>query len=323
MDANDRRSAGLMLSVGECFAGIGGFGLGLEAAGVGATRWYSEIVPACNRVMAARFPTAEPMGDIEALTDGLFGPEPVDIVSGGPPCNDISKGNAYGRLGLAGIKSGLFHAYAEVLEAVSPRWVLMEQVTGLLSSGETRGADYALVHRVFKDLGYELAVVHVNSRRYVPQTRDRLYFVGSREPGAAARAVLPLVDDGARVVAEGGQGSQRITSARVEGSPGCYRKSRRPQDERDGETWVPADYANTLTLYDVGVARATVIVVDSNGRPRVMTPEEWEGCHGFPRGWTEPAGSDGDRWRALGNAVSPPITERLGAGIAAVERAGA
>lgn len=310
------------LRAGSCFAGVGGFDLGLEAAGLTETVWHSEILRACNAVLAARFPNAEALGDIETLTDGLFAPEPVELLSGGPPCQNISKGNAFGRLGLAGIKSGLFHSYAEVVRLTQPRWLLMEQVTGLLTSGETRGADFAVVLAAFRELGYELAVVHVNSRRYVPQSRDRLLIVGNRDLRAARRAVLPLLRDGGRPVEEGGPQPQRLNTTGASGSPapGCFRKSRRPASDTDAERWVEANYANTLTLFDIGHVRATVLVVDSAGRPRILTPEEWEGCHGFPRGWTEPAGSDADRWKALGNAVSPPVAQRLGEGILAVEQ---
>lgn len=307
------------LTVGSAFAGIGGIDLGLEAAGAGRTVWYSEVNPAALRVMAAQFPDAANLGSITELVQGLFPPPPVDIVTGGPPCQDISKGNAFGRKGLAGAKSGLFYAYAELIEQVKPRWVVMEQVTGLLTSGPNTGDDYRTVTETYRELGYETAVIIVNSLTYVPQTRERLIFVGSREPGAAARALLPLRSDGARDPGTLRPPKRAPAGPATGGAFGIYRKSRRPGHNLDGETWVNADYANTLTLNDVGQSRATVIVVDVNGRPRILTPEEWEGCHGFPSGWTEAAGSDVERWHRLGNTVSPPMIQRLGDGILAVE----
>src|SRR3982750_1082189 len=128
------------LRVGSCFAGGGGIDLGLEAAGVGETIWHSEVSKPALRVLAARWPNAVAHGDITTMLDGLFAPEPVDLVAGGPPCQNISKGNAYTRHGLAGIKSGLFFAWARVIQETEPRWIVMEQVTGLASSGATRGA---------------------------------------------------------------------------------------------------------------------------------------------------------------------------------------
>lgn len=300
----------LPLTVGSCFAGIGGLDLGLEAAGGFQTVWHSEIKPAAGRVMAAQFPDSEVLSDITALTDGFFPPPPVDVLAGGPPCQGVSKGNAYGRRGLADPRSGLFHNYAHVIDLVQPEWVVMEQVTGLLTSGD----DWATVRNTYKELGYEIAVAVVNSLTYVPQTRERLIIVGNRDHDAATRALLPLIKDGACNPSEG-RPTRRRPPADFGSGPRIFRKSRRPASNLDGETWVPADYANTLTLNDVGVSRATVLVLDDHGRPRVLTPEEWEGCHGFPRGWTVAAGTDADRWGCLGNAVSPPVAQRIGDGI--------
>lgn len=304
------------LTIGSAFAGIGGIDLGLEASGVGQTKWYSETNPAALRVMAHRFPDAQNLGSIVDLVQGMFPPEPVDLLAGGPPCQDISKANSFGRRGLEGAKSSLFYAYAELIDLMRPRWVVMEQVTGLLSSGD----DWRVVRKTFKEFGYEIAVVVVNSLTYVPQTRERLIIVGNREPGAAARALLPLREDGGRDPSSV-RPPKRAPARQPEDGTLIYRKSRRPAHDQDGETWINADYANTLTLNDVGLSRATVIIVDSTGRPRVLTPEEWEGCHGFPAGWTLAAGSDVDRWNRLGNTVSPPMIKRLGDGILAVERA--
>lgn len=306
------------LKVGSCFSGVGGFDLGLEAAGGFETVWYSDISPAANRVMADRFPRAQPLGDIRTLTAGLFPPPPVDVLAGGPPCQGISKGNAYGRHGLADPRSALFHEYADLVALLQPTWVVMEQVTGLLTSGPAKGDDYRTVTDTYRTLGYETSVLVVNSLAYVPQTRERLVFIGHRDPGAAPRALLPLRKDGARHPDED-RPPRRRPSPAVEDCAGIYRKGRRPGSNTDAETWVPTDYAPTLTLNDVGVSRATVIVIDAAGRPRVLTPEEWEACHGFPTGWTIAAGTDAARWAALGNAVSPPVAERIGAGIAAVE----
>lgn len=306
----------MTLTVGSCFAGIGGIDLGLEAAGPFETIWHSEIKPSANRVMAHQFPSSEPLGSITDLTDGLFAPPPVDVLAGGPPCQGVSIGNSYGRLGLDDSRSQLFHTYAELIALVGPRWIIMEQVTGLFTSKD----DYATVVNTLEGLGYAIAQIVVNSLAYVPQTRERLIIVGHRDPDAAARALLPLAQDGGCDPLAGRPTRRRAATATPAGvGAGGYRKSTRPASVNHGETWVTADYANTLTLNDVGVSRATVIVIDELGMPRVMTPEEWEGCHGFPAGWTIAAGSDVDRWQCLGNAVSPPVALRIGAGIAAVE----
>ena len=314
----------MSLTVGACFAGIGGIELGLESTGGFNAVWHSEVDPHARRVLAARFPNSQPQGDIRALVDGLIPPPEVDVLTGGPPCQGVSKANAHGRRGLEDERSGLFHAYARLVGLLQPTWVVMEQVTGLLTSGHPPGADYDTVTRTYREMGYDPAIVAVDSLTYVPQARTRLVFVGHRDHRTASRAVLPLIEDGARHPRESGPRRPRHDAADTESGPRIYRKSRRARNDTDHESWVRADYANTLTLSDVGTARATVIVLDEQDRPRILTPQEWEACHGFPRGWTTPAGSDAHRWALLGNAVSPPVMQRVGVGIlTAEEEAGA
>ena len=307
------------LTVGSCFAGIGGLDLGLEATGGFVTSWHSEINGPALAVMAARFPDAQPLGDIEAIAYGLIPPPPVDLIAGGPPCQGISAANSYGRKGLADHRSRLFHAYADLIDQTRPRWVVMEQVPGLLTSGDPPGTDYRTVTDTFRELGYAIGPRIVNTRTYAPQNRARILIVGNRDPFAVARAVLPHPGPG-ESDPRPDEPTRRETPDPPTRRPPIYRKSRRPQTNTDAETWVEAEYTNTLTVSDVGTSRATVLVVDTNGRPRILTPDEWELAHGFPAGWTEPAGSDAHRWALLGNAVSPPVAEAVGLGILDAER---
>lgn len=303
-----------VLTVGSVFAGIGGIDLGLSRAGAFDTRWYSEVDPAALRVMQAHYPHAESLGDVRFLAKHA---SPVDVLVGGPPCQDLSKANASGRKGLKGSRSGLFYAYMDALSTLTPRWVVMEQVPGLMTSND--GKDLVAVLSAFERQGYEVAGVVADSLAYVAQRRRRLVFVAHRHVRAAARALLPLTQDGAGHL--GAKLPAREAPARpAPDSPHVYRKSRRAQSVNDPETWVSAWYCNTLTHNDRGESRATVIVLDKHGRPRVMTPVEWERAHGFPDDWTALAGSDSDRYRLLGNAVSPPVAERVGAGILQAEQ---
>lgn len=305
------------LSVGSCFAGIGGLDLGFERTGHFTTEWHSEVNGPALRVLRHRFPNAEACGDIRALTDGFFLPDAVDVLAGGPPCQGISKANAYARSGLADARSQLFFAYAELVERLAPTWLVMEQVVSLLTSSQ--GNDYRTVLSTFEGMGYDTAVVAHNSLAYVPQYRARLVFVGCRKPGAAARALLPAREDGASDPHAYNANAWRSTGRTRPVAPHVFRKSRRPRSDTDGETWVEASYVNTLTVHDVGRSRATVIAIDNDGRPRTLTPVEWERCHGFPDDWTAAAGSDNDRGVLLGNAVTVPLAERIAEGIVEVE----
>jgi DNA (cytosine-5)-methyltransferase 1 len=87
--------------------------------------------------------------------------------------------------------------------------------------------------------------------------------------------------------------------------PIAFRKSARAQSSDDSETWVDDGVANTVNTFDVGDARTTHAIVEppSYGVRR-LTPVECERLQAFPDGWTEPAGSDSARYKALGNAVT-------------------
>lgn len=305
------------LTVGGCFIGIGGIELGLESTGGFETRWYSEVNHNAGRVLRERFPSAASLGDVRELFNGLFGaPDPVDVVTGGPPCQGISKANASGRAGLRDPRSALFYPWCDVLEILRPRWLVMEQVLGLRTSND--GDDYAVVLDTLEGLGYDVEVIAHNSLAYVAQSRARLYFVGCLVDGAASRAVLPARADGASDP-HTYRPSSWLRAVAPNHRARAYRKTRRARSDTDGERWTTGEYANTLTLHDATMARATVLVVDDDA-VRVMTPVEWERCHGYPDDWTLPAGKDAARYALLGNAVTPPVTARIGEGILAVER---
>ena len=121
------------LTVGSLFAGIGGFDLGLTRAGFDIA-WQVEIDPYCQRVLAKHWPHVQRYGDIRAIDWGTV--EPVDLLCGGFPCQDISfagKG-----AGLAGERSGLWFEYAKAIETLRPRYVLIENVSALRSRGLDR-----------------------------------------------------------------------------------------------------------------------------------------------------------------------------------------
>ena len=85
----------------------------------------------------------------------------------------------------------------------------------------------------------------------------------------------------------------------------AFRKAARAQSSEDSESWVNDGLANTVNTFDVGDTRTTHAVIDppSYGVRR-LTPVECERLQAFPDGWTEPAGSDSARYKAMGNAVT-------------------
>lgn len=118
------------MTFGSLFSGIGGMDLGLERAGM-ECRWQVEIDPFCNRVLAKHWPDVKRYGDVRAVE--WSGVEPVDVIAGGFPCQDITSSGK--RAGIRGERSGLFFEVVRVVRLVRPRFLILENVSDLLSRG--------------------------------------------------------------------------------------------------------------------------------------------------------------------------------------------
>lgn len=121
------------LRVGSLFAGIGGFDLGLERAGLTIV-WQCESDPFCRKVLARHWPHVPCFPDIRTLKGADV--EWVDVLCGGFPCQDLSVAGK--REGLTGKHSGLWSAFHRLICEIRPRYVIVENVTGLLQGGLDR-----------------------------------------------------------------------------------------------------------------------------------------------------------------------------------------
>jgi DNA (cytosine-5)-methyltransferase 1 len=156
------------------FSGVGGLDLGFERAGI-RTISLSEIDPYASAVLSERFPDVPNLGDITRLESV---DDPVgDIWSGGFPCQDLSIAGS--RRGLAGERSGLAFAYLDLVGRYRPRYVVLENVTGLWSSHS--GRDMAALFGRLVDGGYGVAARTLDASLFgVPQRRRRVFVVGVR-----------------------------------------------------------------------------------------------------------------------------------------------
>ncbi len=133
------------LTLGSLFDGSGGFPLGGLLAGVTPV-WASEIEPFPIRVTTRRFPNMKHYGDISQMDGGKI--EPVDIITFGSPCTDMSIAGK--RAGLDGAQSSLFYQAIRIIKEMRcatngryPRWICWENVVGAFSSN--RGFDFKAV----------------------------------------------------------------------------------------------------------------------------------------------------------------------------------
>jgi DNA (cytosine-5)-methyltransferase 1 len=114
--------------------------LGLERAGM-TCKWQVEIDPFCQKVLTKHWPEVPKYGDIKEVTGEQLGD--VDCIAGGFPCQDLSIGGS--RRGIVtGTRSGLWSEYARLVGEIRPRFILIENVSGLL--------DNAAMRRVLGDL---------------------------------------------------------------------------------------------------------------------------------------------------------------------------
>jgi DNA (cytosine-5)-methyltransferase 1 len=155
----------------DLFAGIGGFALGANTAGLRFDRhFYSEVDPYACKVYQARFPEAEALGDIRAIR-GSDLPEGDWIIAGGFPCQDISVAGK--GAGLSGERSGLWYEYARIIGELRPRYCLVENV-GMLAF---RGFDRVLGS--LAALGYDAEWQDIwASDLGAPHRRQRIWIVG-------------------------------------------------------------------------------------------------------------------------------------------------
>ena len=123
---------------GSLFSGIGGFDLGFERAGMECA-WQVETDIRARGVLARHWPEVERYEDVRNV--GRNDLRAVDVVCGGFPCQDVSIAGR--RAGLAGERSGLWFEFHRVLDELRPRWCIIENVPGLLSSNA--GRDFATI----------------------------------------------------------------------------------------------------------------------------------------------------------------------------------
>lgn len=169
------------MRVGSLFAGIGGFDLAAEWCGH-STAWMSEVDPYCVALLRERFPEARQLGDITTIDWATV--EPVDIVCGGFPCQDISYAGK--GAGLEGERSGLWWEFARCVRELGPRYVVVENVRALF----TRGFDAVL--GTLADLGYDAEwAMYGASDVGAPHRRHRVWIL------AYANAERELQQEGA------------------------------------------------------------------------------------------------------------------------------
>jgi DNA (cytosine-5)-methyltransferase 1 len=240
------------VNVGSLFAGIGGFDLGLERAGM-RVDWQVELDPYCRAVLARHFPETRRFEDVREV--GAEDLCPVDLICGGFPCQDLS---AAGRgAGIDGARSGLWAEFARIVRELRPRYVLVENVPALLT-GKGKRWDRAPVGRVLGDLaeaGYDAEWACLSAREFgAPHLRKRVWVVA-----------YPARDAEARPAAEPGAERQRARPGRTESR--ARELSDPDRDRRAQGLRIPAGAGELSWPGDPVGSRAVAAVADAEVEP--------------------------------------------------------
>lgn len=278
------------LTTTSLFSGIGGIERGLCQSGAASLTSLCERWDPARSVLQAHYPGIAVADDVTALT-GLGA---VDLATAGFPCTDLSQAGL--TRGLDGLQSGLVLRVLQMLETSRPRWVLLENVPNMLHLG----SGHAMT-RIVSDLeraGYRWAYRVVDSRfTGLAQRRRRVLLLASQS-GAADPAPLLLGEDAGPLPDP--PDATAFGFSWTEGNRGLGWAVGAVPTLRGGTTVrVPSPPAVWLPGAEPG--------------HRIVRPsiESAEVLQGFPAGWTAVA-PDRDRWKLVGNAVSPPVARWLG-----------
>jgi DNA (cytosine-5)-methyltransferase 1 len=153
--------------------------LGMRAA------WFAEIEPFPSAVLAHHYPEIPNHGDFTRLIQER--PAAVDVLVGGTPCQAFSVAGLRG--GLADPRGNLALAFVALVDALRPRWVVWENVPGVLSSGG--GRDFGSFLGALGELGYGWAYRVLDAQYFgLAQRRQRVFVVASPGDWRGPAAVL-------------------------------------------------------------------------------------------------------------------------------------
>ena len=303
-----------MLRFIDFFAGIGGFRLGLEKAGMKCIGFCEKDKFAVKSYTAMYDTKGEWYAD--DITKIKSGDIPkADLWCAGSPCQAVSIAGK--RSGIYGERSNLFFDFVNLLkgkeEKDKPEWIICENVKGLLSSN--KGWDFLEYLYCLEECGYSLEWQVFNSKDYgVPQNRERVYTIGHLR-NRGRREILPVTGESGAALSKiiGDKQGYRVYDAKgvsvtLGSSGGGY----------GGKTG--------LYLIDQSIIKPqitdTARCITANLRIRKLTPRECFRLQGFSDNLFEKAravNSDSQLYKQAGNAVTVNVVYAIGKKIAEQE----
>ena len=323
-----------ILTFGSLFTGVGGFDLGFERAGMKCA-WQCEIDSHARKVLDRHWAEVRKFEDVRNITGNDA--ESVDVIAGGFPCQDVSVVGK--RAGFAGERSGLWFEFARVISELKPRWVVIENVPGLLSSNQ--GRDFEAVLSALVEFGYGVSWRILDAQFFgVPQRRRRVFIVGSLGDGRAAEILFERRCLRGDIAPGGKEGSgysgtvancitaregQRLNETIETLIPVMVENGYKQIFEFDKTPTMKADkppivwdfHRGEVRLQEKGAAPTLTSHYGTGGNNtafvnvRRLTPVECCRLQGFPDDWNDNV-SDTQRYKQMGNAVCVNVAEWIG-----------
>ena len=297
----------------DLFGGIGGFRYGIEQSNKNwECIWYCDNNKYAVGVYDYQFeenysPTDIRGVDVQSIPD-------FDLLCAGFPCQSFSLAGK--RRGFEDMRGTLFFEIARIAKAKRPKYMLLENVKGILSN--QKGETFRIILQTLDELGYDVQWMVLNSKFFgVPQHRERVFFIANLRDESAPE-ILPFRKD-TQVLTEDDKTRKIKLQTQVCGAIAGG-------ELREYNTFVIPLVTNTVTEA-VGTRqgsskeflRSVEKIMQSTGQIRRLTPKECERLQGFPDDWTKYGLIDGrtkelsdtQRYRLLGNAVTTTVVEAI------------
>ena len=296
-----------MIAYGSVCSGVGAATVAWRPLGGFRPAWFSEILPFPSAVLAHHYPETPNLGDMTKIYDKTtFLKKPIDLLVGGTPCMSFSVTGL--RKGLEDPRGNLMLEFLRLAHIKRPRWLVWENVPGVLSSN--CGRDFGSLLGALRQLGYFGAWRVLDSQYFgVPQTRRRVFFVGHRgdwRPPAEVLFESSSLPRSAEPDKETQQESPKVAFERPSNGsePLAF-------GWQEGRSFKFSGVSNPLT------ASQTQALVQG-GIARKFTPLEYERLMGFPDNYTripcsrETGYPDSLRYKALGKSMAVPVIRWIG-----------
>lgn len=185
--------------IADFFSGAGGLSCGFTQAGFRVC-FANDFEDVCVRTYRYNHPELRAnkvlKDDIRIIVDNIneYISEDVDVVIGGPPCQGFSSANQQ-RI-IDDPRNELYKYYIKAVSKILPKFVVMENVKGMLKVAEQVVEDYANIHEVRNGKSYTYSVAYklLNSMDFsVAQSRERLIYIAIRNDISKSKGIIPEV----------------------------------------------------------------------------------------------------------------------------------